>query len=215
MSKVNYMLREIHDISYELSNQSVVYPGDPPYRSAVFACIDDKGFAMSEVAMNTHMGTHWDPPIHIIKGAASIDQIPLDRFIGPARIVEIDPETDCIEPKHLKQLRLKKGSCLLFKTKNSRLLKEPAFRNDYTYISPEAAEYLSKTGIKVIGLDYFTIEGLQYPEFPAHRTLLERGVLILEAIDLSNIEPGDYNLIALPLKIKDGDGSPTRAVLVR
>ena len=208
------MFTEIYDISYPLSVESIVFPGDPRFKLNSVATISDKGYAMSTVEMGTHLGTHIDPPAHIISGRETIDVISLEKFIGDCYVIEVR-DNDKIGPESLSQHKVRPGEMILFKTRNSTLMHLKEFREDYVYITPEMAEHLVDSKAKLVGLDYFTIDHIKDETFKAHNILLDKGIPILEGIDLSKIGPGKYTLICFPLKIVGGDGSPVRAVLLR
>jgi arylformamidase len=104
---------------------------------------------------------------------------------------------------------------VLFKTRNSYLWNQKQFVEEFVYITPGAARSLVNEGIKVVGIDYLSVEKFGAEDFQTHRTLLEAGTIIIEGLDLREVEPGDYEMICLPLKVKDGDGAPARVVLRR
>lgn len=206
--------KEFYDISYPLSKESVVFPGDPPFEAKAIAGIPEKGYAMSILKMSSHLGTHIDPPAHILEGKETIDQLSLDAFAGDCRVIKVDDYQGKICPENIKS-KIRLGDRILFKTRNSELMQLKEFREDYVYIAKETAYYLAGAGVKLVGLDYFTIDSFTDENFTAHKILLSQGIPILEGIDLSKVEEGEYTLVCFPLKIAGGDGSPTRAVLLR
>ena len=132
--------------------------------------------------------------------------------MGMAQIVEVVGES--IGPEFLQGLRLSQIRTLLFKTRNSLLLEEKGFRRNYVHLTADGAACLVEMGIDLVGIDYLSIERFGTPDFAVHKTLLEAGISILEGLDLRGVAPGTYFLIALPLRITGGDGSPLRAVLL-
>jgi arylformamidase len=120
---------------------------------------------------------------------------------------------DSVERADLEALDLREDLRVLLKTRNSGLLRQPSFQEDYVYLSPDAATYLAQVGIKLVGFDYLSIEKLGSRDYAAHVALLEAGVVIVEGLDLSEIEPGEYDMVCLPLRIAGADGSPARVVL--
>jgi arylformamidase len=163
----------------------------------------------SSIHMGIHTGTHMDAPKHVIADGKTIDRIPLSDAIGPARVIEIN-DNAAVKAEELKQYKFKQGERILFKTKNSeRCWKTDAFIPDFVYIAEDAAQLLANSGVKLVGIDYLSVGG---PPM-THKILLGAGIWLLEGLNLSTVNPGNYNLICLPLKIMQTEGSPVRAVL--
>jgi arylformamidase len=207
--------KNIFDISVTLDEATVIYPGDTAFAREVVVTLRDGPYTLSKLSMSAHFGTHIDMPSHFIKGAAAIEDFPASRFILPARVVEI-PGVAAVRPADVVNIGIQRGEAVLFKTRNSEsgICAGGKFTVDYVYITPGAARICAESGAALVGLDYVTIEKFGSEDFQAHRELLVRGVPVLEAIDLRGIAPGEYLLICLPLKIKGGEASPVRAVLV-
>ena len=202
----------IHDITMPLSAELPVYPGDFPVAIEPWISIANGDFVnVSRVTLCSHSGTHLDPPLHFSDSGQSVDEIPLERLIGKALVVEITGVTS-IGREELKRLPIKGAERLLLKTDNSQLWQQSGFSRDFVALSHDGASYLSETGVQLVGIDYLSIESLE-GDGEVHRVLLDNGVLILEGINLAEVEPGEYELICLPLKIKGGDGAPVRALL--
>src|SRR3989344_3586181 len=198
------------DISLNLDNQTFAWPGDTR-----FIRIEKKGSGIvSQLVMSTHTGTHVDAPKHFLFDKAGVDKIQLAKLIGPARVVEIKSK-NLITAQDLEKLKVKKGERLLFKTRNSKLYKKGKFTDDYVSLSLEGAEYLAKKKISLVGTDYLGIEAKSAPGHPVHKTLLGAGIVNVEGLDLSQVKAWDYLLAVLPLKIRDSDGAPARAILWR
>lgn len=201
----------IHDISRMIDPEAAVYPGDDPLEFSEVCSIGPEApcniTALGE--WTTHFLTHVDPPRHFIADGATLDEIGLDRFIGPAVVIEVTDEV--VGAAHV--VGDLQGRSVLFKTRNSR--QDPAeFDEGHVYVGADAVAALIAAGVNMVGLDYHSVDRFGDEEYPAHRGLLGAGILILEGADLSAVEPGVYQLIALPMKIRQGDGSPVRAVLV-
>ena len=201
-----------YDITVPLSADLPVYPGDPQFaldpalRLAHGDCAN-----VSRITLCTHSGTHLDPPRHFSDRGMTVDQVPPERLIGKALVVEITGVAE-IGRKDLERLRIKGVERLLLKTDNSELWKTHGFVHDYAALSVDGARFLLEAGVKLVGIDYLSVESVE-GDGEIHRLLLDNGVLILEGITLADVTPGEYELICLPLKIKDGDGAPVRALL--
>jgi arylformamidase len=208
---------EVYDISVLIRENMVSYPGDMPYeRQTISSLSDGQPYNLSALILGTHAGTHLDSPAHFVKDGKSLDQYPAKRFIMPAHVVSTKDEGS-IRPKYLKDINVSKGDALLFKTKNSRigLMKRNSFSKKYVYMSKAAAELCVEMEVNLVGIDYVSIDRYGEKSAPAHRSLLGKDVLILEGIDLAAVPEGSYTLLCLPLKIKDSEGAPARAVLMK
>ncbi len=166
----------------------------------------------SAVTMSLHSGTHMDAPFHFVPDGTTIDELPLDLFIGPALVHAVETER-YIKAEHVAAIQLDGITRVLFKTRNSELLKRGSYDPDFIAFSVEAAEALSGRGVKLVGLDYLSVAHAGEEQVPVHRAFLDRGVALLEGIDLSEIKPGRYELICFPIRIRGADGAPCRAVL--
>ncbi len=205
------------DISMELSEKMVVYPGDRKFsKKQVLNLKNGDLVNLSEICMNVHTGTHLDSPIHYIHNSDSISDINLNRFFGSAQVFDftsIELGTGITEVD-LRSLNIKKDDIVLFKTKNSELMmKNTTFREDSVYLTQEGAFYLVSKNIKSVGIDYLSI-GKYNDDKETHLALLENNVLIYEGLQLKDIVPGEYLFCGFPLKIKDCEGAPVRAVLL-
>lgn len=207
---------KIYDITFPLSENVPVYEGDPPVRIEVAAAMK-KGDAanVTQLCCGAHTATHVDAPNHFIEGTRRVHELELDKLIGNCRVLEVDESVREIQPEHLGDLDAVER--ILFKTRNSRFWNEPekGFRKDFTFITPEAARRLADSGIKLVGIDYLSVEKFGSADFATHIALLEKEVVIVEGLDLREVPAGDYELICLPLKIvsETGDGAPARTIL--
>ncbi len=205
-------MTQVIDISRRIQADAVVYPGDPS-PEAVKLCEPGVDAPCNITALNgwtTHFLTHVDPPRHFIPDGDTLDDIPLVRFIGRALVVEA--RGDAVRPSDIPAARNLEGMNLLFRTRNSAD-EFVEFNEDHVYVTAEAAKVAVDRGVNLVGIDYIGIDRYGDESYPVHNKLLTAGVLILEGLDLSDADPGDYTLIALPLSIAGGDGSPVRAVL--
>jgi arylformamidase len=203
----------IYDVSVPLSGALPTFPGDPPFELQSICKIGPASpYALSRIACGSHTGTHVDAPAHFIAGGAAVDELPLEILMGKARVVEL-AESDSIAREHLEALDLSDDLRLLIKTRMSGQPREPEFRSDYSYLTTEAAVYLAQIGIKLVGTDCCSIEQFGNHDYPAHRALLSAGVVIVEGLDLAEVEPGEYEMACLPLRVVGADGAPARVVL--
>lgn len=203
---------KIHDISVPICPEMPVYPGDPHISIQLRESIA-KGSPcnVSSISLGSHTGTHIDPPYHFIESGIKVDQIPLNLLVGRTHVVEITSPR--IDKSVLKEVNLSDPVRLLFKTRNSYLWNSNKFVEDYVYVTPDAAEMLVESGIKLVGIDYLSIEQYGSTTYQTHKILLGNGVIIVEGLNLSEVVPKDYEMICLPLRIKDADGAPARVIL--
>jgi arylformamidase len=170
--------------------------------------------AMYQISINSHNGTHVDAPYHFVERGQTVDKMPLDKMIGPARVIEI-ADTESIKPAELLPHNIQPGERILFKTKNSsRPERMTKFFTDNVYLSLEGARFLIRKKISVVGIDYISIAGGGMDNIDnTHIELLDKGIYIIEDLDLSKVKAGRYEMICLPLRIQGGDASPVRAIL--
>ncbi len=202
------------DVSVPLHNHMVHWPGDPPYK--IHRVLDQtKGdvCTVSQVTMGVHTGTHMDAPRHFVRDAATIDEMPLETTVGPARVIQIRSR-EAIGRKELEEYEFESNERVLFKTANSdHLWNKDEFDEDFIFIDREAAEYLAERGVRLVGVDYLSVGGFRQDAVETHNALLGAGIWVIEGLDLSGVEPGLYDLICLPLKLVGSDGAPARAIL--
>lgn len=207
---------KIYDVTVAISNTVPIYAGDPTASvTAVKSIADGDSANVSQLSFGAHTGTHIDAPNHFIDGTRRIHELDPHKLIGPCRVVQVPEDVIEIEPEHVGNIS--GAERVLFKSRNSAFWSEPelGFRRDYTYLTPDTAQMLVDNGIVLVGIDYLSIEKSGSPGHPVHVTLLEKEVVILEGVDLREVEPGDYEIICLPLKYigGGGDGAPTRTLL--
>jgi arylformamidase len=206
-------MAKIIDVTVPLSRDVPTFPGDPPFDIRFKHRIaDGDPFNGAEVTFGTHSGTHVDAPYHFLADGATVDQLPLEILMGKARVVELRAR-EKIERADLEALDLRDDIRVLLKTRMSGQLRQPAFQEDFVYVTPDAATYLVQAGIKLVGIDYLSVEKFQTKDYAAHHALLGAGVVIIEGLDLSDVEPGEYDMTCLPLRIAGGDGAPARVIL--
>jgi arylformamidase len=206
-----------YDVTVPISNDVPIYEGDPQASVEVFMSMADGAPAnVSQLCFGAHTGTHVDAPNHFINGSRRVEALELEKLIGPCRVVGIDKTVHAIESYHLPALDGVER--LLFKTRNSEFWSTPekGFRTDFTYLTEAAARVIAKAGVKLVGIDYLSVEKFGSKDFGTHLALLQNEVVILEGLDLREVKPGDYDLVCLPLKFAGGlgDGAPARTVLI-
>jgi len=205
----------IYDVSIPIRSGGVVYPGNPEINISLSSSVAKGDSAnVSRIVFGSHTGTHVDSSRHFFDGAQSVDQIPLDRLVGPARLIAMGDDVRAVGEKELRAANIEGQKRILVRTRNSELLKRSEFFSDYTYIAPDAARYLVEIGVELVGVDYLSIEQFHSGHHLTHRTLLEKDVVIVEGLALSGPPTGDYQLICLPLRLEGLDGAPARAVLI-
>ncbi|MEE8217835.1 MAG: cyclase family protein [Vicinamibacteria bacterium] len=202
----------VYDVTVPLAPGLPVYPGDPPFEIEPVQRLGSAPFSLSRMSLATHTGTHVDAPAHFLPGGATIDSLPLEILIGKARVVEILAR-ERIERTDLEPQDLRDDLRILLKTRMSGQMLKPGFQEDHLYLSGDAAAYLAQAGLKLVGFDYLSVDRYGVPDYPAHHALLEAGVVIVEGLDLSEVEPGEYDMTCLPLRVAGGDGAPARVIL--
>lgn len=204
----------IIDISVSLSEDTVVYPGDPQIKVGVFKEWSPTSSKLSEISFGTHSGTHIDSPAHCLENGKRIEDLSLDAFVGPARVLDFNSSVEKISKEDLVSKNIKSGERILAKTRNS---KEgfATWRDNFAYLDGEAADYLAEVGIKLFGIDYLSVKQKGSKDNRAHISLLSKDIPILETINLAEVEEGEYFLVCVPLKILGVEGAPARAILLK
>lgn len=207
----------IFDISVTITPTLPVWPGDPPVRLSQPAHLERGDVCtITRLDMSAHTGTHLDAPAHFIRGGATVESLDLDALIGPALVVDAAGRGH-LTAEAFEGLAIPAGvQRLLLRTDNSAIWQrgQTAFAEDFTAIEPSGAHWLVQRGVRLVGIDYLSVAPFD-DGAPTHEILLGAGVIAVEGLDLSAIEPGEYQLVCLPIKIGGSDGAPCRAVLIR
>lgn len=208
----------IYDITNPLNDRTPIYPGDPDLQIQDWRTLANGDAAnVTVLHLGAHTGTHVDAPAHFIEGAARVDSLALDVLIGHVVVVEVPPDRKSIDESFVSANCPARATRVIFKTRNSTFWKAHGaeFQNDFTFLELAAAHQLVARGVQLVGIDYLSIEEFGSQDHQVHLTLLSRGVIILEGLNLSEISAGEYELICLPLRLGGGhgDGAPARAVL--
>ena len=203
---------KIYDISLSLSDHTVRWVTSQP-----FQLIERKRMSRgdannsSSIHTSAHAGTHVDAPFHFVPDGATMESLPLELFIGPARVCAIEPGNR-ITAMDVAGAALQGETRVLFKTRNSGLLRKGEYDPGFASFSVDGAKALVDLGVRLVGLDYLSAAAAD-EQVPVHRAFLDHGVILLEGIDLSDVPPGRYELICPPIKIAGSDGAPCRAFL--
>lgn len=207
----------IYDVSMPIVAGGLVYPGNPAISIAPQQAISQGGSSnVSRLDFGSHTGTHVDAPKHFFDDGAGVDTIPLAILMGPARLVAFGDAVTSIGEAELSAHDLTGVTRLLLKTRNSKWLATGSaeFHPDYTYLAPDGAEYIVRAGVRLVGIDYLSVEQFHSGHHRTHRTLLEQGIVIVEGLLLNEPPAGDYHFRCLPLRLAGLDGAPARAVVI-
>jgi len=203
---------KIFDISMEINEGMAVYKNKIEKKPKIKVTRTLKnGSNESKLEIDSHTGTHADAYFHMLAKGATIEKIPLNRFIGNCIVIDFTKIKNKITIKNFQKNKIKKNNIVLLKTRNKSLKK---FDKNFTYLDKTGAKFLAGRKIKCVGIDNLGIERNQAGH-ETHKILFQKNIPIVEGLELSKIQPGRYFFIGLPLKVKDGDASPIRAVLVK
>jgi arylformamidase len=205
----------IHDISRPIRAGISVWPGDTPFDFQFVAKIaEGSSVNVGRIEMSVHTGSHIDAPLHFDDAGADAASVSLSKYVGPCVVADVRPSERGILPEHLPAeldaLARAHGRVLL----RSYAARPASFDEHMAHATPELANWLAERGVQLLGVDTDSMDAFESKELPAHRRLNHHGIAILEGIDLSGVQPGSYELVALPLRIEGADGSPVRAVLI-
>jgi arylformamidase len=208
------MPARIHDITLPIVHGGLIYPNNPPIHFEVASAMSAGASSnASRITLGSHTATHVDAQHHMIDGGWTVDRVRLDVLIGPALLVRFPDDVMAITAAQLASVDLNGVERVLFATRNSGFNRDVEFHKDYTYVAPDAAELLVQKGVKLVGVDYLSIEQFKSGHHKTHKTLLGADVIIVEGLSLGAVPPGRYELICLPLSLPGLDGAPARAVL--
>ena len=201
----------LYDLSPTIRPGFPVWPGDTPFESRLIWSLEEGASVnLSRVVTTPHLGSHADAPFHTEPRGETMEDLPLERYLGACRVVRVPP-TPVIEPRHVEGIDLTNPGRILFRTDSIRDRK--TFPERFTALSPELASLLGERGALLVGLDTPSVDPFDSKTLDAHHALARGPVAILEGLILDNIPEGLYELIALPLKLAGLDASPVRAVL--
>src|SRR4029079_5524426 len=206
----------IYDVSVPIANGMHVWPSDPPLKLTPQGHLSrdhSHTIHVTTIEMGSHTGTHIDAPFHFVEGGRKLDEIPLKDLVGPVSVIQVTG-VPSITREHLKSLSWKNVDRVFFKTDNSEHWNDGVFFERFVYLEPEAAEFLVQRNLRVVGIDYLSIDPYKSEKHPTHFVLLGRNVIIIEGLNLSRVPPGRYQMVALPLNLQGADGAPTRVIIM-
>lgn len=205
----------IYDVTVPISNAMPVWPGDPPVqlsKKSHESRDNTHTVRLTAIEMGSHTGTHMDAPFHMIDGGKRLSDFPLETLIGKVTVFEI-PSARSIGRAQLGGFDWTGVERVLLKTENSRHWNDGKFYEEFVYLEPDGAEFLVERGVRLVGIDYLSIDKFRSESHPSHFVLLKKNILIIEGLNLSAVPQGNYTIFALPLNLQDADGAPTRVVL--
>ena len=208
---------KIYDVTVGVSPTMPVWPNNPGVELERMNKIEAGANSnVSRLAMGVHSGTHVDAPVHFIQGAAGVDTLKLEILMGRASVINL-PKVARVTAPDLAAAKIPpRTRRLLIKTRNSGFWAsgDEEFHTDFVGVGPDAAEWLVRRGIQLVGVDYLSVAPWKESR-PTHEILLQAGVIVVEGLNLSGVRPGSYEFVCLPLKLLECDGAPARAVLIK
>lgn len=211
---------KIYDISIELNNDTIVYPGNAPVNISEFARIPDASSNLSKIEMGSHTGTHIDAPFHVSNEGETLGKFPLEYMVGPSKVFDFSylQPGDAIKISDFEKTAdsvggINNGDRILVKTSNSEQGFDE-FYEDFVYLDGDCAQWLASKGIVFFGIDYLSIKQKGSKDNRPHTELLDKNIPIAEGVNLKDVPEGIYQLVFLPLKISEIDGAPARAILI-
>ncbi len=205
----------IIDITRPVFENMTVWPGDGGVLIERTGSINGEDVAnTSRISIGVHTGTHVDAPLHFIDGGKSIDQLDINLITGTVTVIDTGNERR-ITRRLISDILADDCKAVFFKTLYSNIPLTGSFDTDYPDLEPDAAEFLTETGVRVVGIDTLSVERYDSRGFTVHKTLLSREVLIVEGLCLKGVTAGKYEYICMPMLIKGSDGAPARVVLIQ
>jgi arylformamidase len=205
----------IYDVTIPISNTMPVWPGDPAVQLTPKSHASRDGthsVRLTAIEMGSHTGTHMDAPYHMIDGGKRLNDFPLETLIGKAIVIEF-PHSRSIGQAELESVDWNGIERVLLKTENSKHWHDEKFYENFVYLDPDGARLLAESGVRLVGIDYLSIDQFRSESHPSHFVLLKQNIVIIEGLDLSHVPAGQYTMFALPLNVQNADGAPTRVIL--
>jgi len=203
------------DVTVPIDSNLATYPGNTPFSlEGIKRLAKGDSSNVSTLHMSAHAGTHVDAPKHFFDDGGGVESLPLEMLCGRTRVVELTTRRG-VTAEDLAGFDLREDIRLLLKTHNSRLWGTPEFHTDFIGVTESGARFLVDRGVKVLGVDYLSVEQYKTPGAPAHHVLLGSGTIVIEGLNLRDVEPGTYEMFCLPLAVVGADGAPARVILRR
>jgi arylformamidase len=208
------IMSEFIDITVGIEEGLAVFPGDPPVEINYIKSIKEGDLSnVTQICASVHTGTHIDAPYHFFQNGMKIEDIDLEKLMGPIEVVLIR-NTSIITREILEKTNLGEFKRVIFKTDHSYLLDRfTRFRKDFVHFSVDACGYLVEKAVRFVGIDSFSIESYESKDFMGHKILLGAGIPVLEVLDLKGVSPGSYEMLCLPMRVDTGDAAPARVLL--
>lgn len=216
LGKNNVTNHVYKDLTAAITSNTVIFPGDPIFNSEPITTISSQScFNLCEIRMGNHTGTHIDFPAHVIKHGKTSHDYSIDNFVGEGVILHVPNNEATINKAFIMEQPILENDFVFFKTKNSTLSKQDAFTDKYVYIEPDAADALLAKKVRVVGIDYISVDAYAATALPVHHILLSNDILIVENLELRDVDPGRCQLYIMPLHIPNMDGLPARVIMSR
>lgn len=205
---------KIYDISMPIFEGMPVYKNNPAKQPKIRVVqdFDTSAARESRIDLDSHTGTHVDSPLHMVAGGATMEMLPLERWVGPCRVLDVTDVQGGIGRADLERHGILKGQFLLFKTRNS-MEQRADFDPEFVFLAEDGARYLVEVGIRGVGIDGLGVERSQ-PGHPTHKTLFGADIVVVEGLRLTEVPVGSYFLVAAPLKLLETEAAPARALLI-
>ena len=201
----------IYDISPPITDSLAVFPGDtPPVREVLMDMHKGAPLTLSTLRSTVHVGAHADAPSHYGRDAQTIDELPLETFVGPCQVVRVSARRGALLGPDVISPGITEPRVLF----STGTYPDPTqFNDDFAALSPDLVDWLAERGVKLVGVDTPSVDPATSKDLPAHKAFLKNDMYILEGLVLDGVPDGRYELLALPLKLVGFDASPVRAAL--
>ncbi|MDG6942347.1 MAG: cyclase family protein [Nitrososphaerota archaeon] len=205
------------DLTHTIENGMTVYVGDAIPRVSKYKTLAKDGVNLSVITLGSHTGTHVDAPAHFVKGGRTLDELPVEAFVGEAVVLDLSglKAGSAIRASDLDSRgdEVRAGDIVLINTGYGMRWSDPRARRRYTYLAADAADWLVKKDVKAVGIDYLSVEKFGARKPVAHVTLLSHGIPIIESLNENIASIGRrVFFVCLPIKVGRCDGSPARAM---
>lgn len=206
-------IKKYHDLTSAISEKTLVFPGDPQFKSETICSLEQGSqYQLHAMQLGNHTGTHIDFPAHVIKGGKTSSDFPIESLIGYGLIIEVPDNEKSITKEFLETQPILSNDFVFFKTSNSKLSKYKNINPKYVYIESSAADELINKGVKVVGIDYISVDNYEDESLTVHGSLLSRDILIVENLELTNAPIGRCTIYIMPINIREMDGLPARVI---